>query len=135
MTLKKGVYTSKKPNSKDKINIKKAILRLNKLGKYNFSQGVFARNGKIIGIEGKGGTEQMLKNCRKSKTTDNGVLVKFPKKKQDLRIDLPAVGLKTFKQCKKAGIKGIVVKNKQNIFLDKKCITFKIEHKMFILSK
>ncbi len=136
LTLKKGVYTSKKPNSKDKVNIKKAIFRLNKLGKYNFSQGVIARNGKIIGIEGKGGTEQMLKNCRKSKTTGDGVLVKFPKKKQDLRIDLPAIGLKTFKQCKTAGIKGIVVKNKKNIFLDKKkCITFANRNKMFILSK
>ena len=58
------------------------------------------------------------------------------KKKQDLRIDLPTIGLETFKQCKLAGLRGIVVKNKQNVFLEKKkCINFANNNKMFILSK
>ena len=74
-----------------------------------------------------------LKNKRYK---NNGVLVKYPKKKQDLRIDLPTVGLRTLKQCKLAGLKGIVVKNKQNIFLEKnKCVKFANKNKMFILSK
>ena len=30
-----------------------------------------------------------------------GILIKLPKKKQDLRMDLPTVGLHTFKDCKK----------------------------------
>ena len=65
-----------------------------------------------------------------------GVLVKFPKKKQDLRVDLPTVGLKTLKQCKAAGLKGIVLKNKQNVFLDKsKSISFANKNKMFITVK
>ena len=35
----------------------------------------------------------MLKKIKKIKNINNGVLVKFPKKKQDLRVDLPTVGL------------------------------------------
>ena len=63
-------------------------------------------------------------------------MVKFPKPKQDIRIDLPTIGLETFKQCKLAGLRGIVVKNKQNVFLEKKkCINFANKNKMFILSK
>ena len=62
----------------------------------------------------------MLKKIKKIKNINNGVLVKFPKKKQDLRVDLPTVGLNTLKQCKAAGLKGIVLKHKKNIFLDKK---------------
>ena len=51
-------------------------------------------------------------------------MIKLPKKKQDLRVDLPTVGLDTLKDCKRAGIKGIVLKSKQNVFLDKgKCIS------------
>ena len=65
-----------------------------------------------------------------------GVLIKYPKKKQDLRVDLPTIGLDTLKDCKKAGIRGIVLKNKQNIFLEKnKCINFANKNKMFILVK
>ena len=56
--------------------------------------------------------------------------------KQDLRIDLPTIGLETLKQSKTAGLKGIVVKNKQHIFLDKaKCINFANKNKIFITVK
>ena len=55
------------------------------------------------------------------------------KKKQDLRVDLPTIGLKTIKQSKTAGLKGIVIKSKQHVFLDKKsCIQFANKNKMFI---
>ena len=63
-----------------------------------------------------------------------GVLVKLPKKKQDLRIDLPTVGLSTLKQCKSAGLKGLVFKSNQNVFLDKiNSIKYANKNKMFIL--
>ena len=73
---------------------------------------------------------------KKIKNKGSGVLVKFPKKKQDLRIDLPTIGLDTFKQCKKSGLKGVVLKHRKNIFLDKKiCIQYVNKNKMFILVK
>ena len=136
LTLKKGIYTKIKPNIIDKADINKAISILNNLNNYSFSQGTVVRNKKMIAIEGSGGTQKLLKNLKNKKFKNNGVLVKFPKKKQDLRIDLPTIGLKTLKQCKSAGLKGIVLKSKQNIFLEKqKCINYANKNKMFILSK
>jgi len=94
------------------------------------------RNNKVVAIEGKDGTEKMLMQCKNGKQKRKGVLVKFPKKKQDLRVDLPTVGLKTLVQCKAAGLKGIVLKAKQNVFLErKKCISFANKNKMFVISK
>tara|TARA_B100000945_G_scaffold115759_1_gene91955 strand:+ start:651 stop:1445 length:795 start_codon:yes stop_codon:yes gene_type:complete len=136
LTLKKGNYSKIKPNMEDKADINKAIKILNKLGKYTFSQGAVVRNKKVIAIEGKGGTQIMLKKCKNKKIRNKGVLVKLPKKKQDLRIDLPTVGLKTLIQSKSAGLKGIVLKSKQNVFLNrKKCISFANKNKMFIVVK
>jgi len=136
LTLKKGSYTKTKPNREDEVDIKKATTTLNRLGKYNFSQGVVARNRKVVAIEGKGGTEKMLRKCKSKKFKNRGVLVKFPKKKQDLRIDLPTAGLKTLAQCKSAGLKGIVLKSRQNVFLEqKKCISFANKNKIFITVK
>ena len=78
----------------------------------------------------------MLEKSRSNKFRNHGVLVKFPKKKQDLRVDLPTIGLKTLKQCKIAGLKGILIKNKQHVFLDRiKCISFANRYKMFISVK
>ena len=131
LTLKKGNYSKIKPNNQDIINIKTAIKTLNNLGQYSYSQGVVVRNKKVVSIEGKGGTEKMLKNSKSKKFRNHGVLVKFPKKKQDLRVDLPTIGLKTLKQSKTAGLKGIVIKSKQNVFLDKnKCINFANKNKI-----
>ena len=136
LTLKRGNYSKIKPNKQDKLDIKKAIKTLNSLKQYNFSQGVVVRNNKVVSIESKGGTKRMLEKSRNKKFKNHGVMVKFPKKKQDLRIDLPTVGLKTMKQSKAAGLKGIVIKNKQHIFLDKnKCISFANKNRMFISVK
>jgi len=136
LALKKGIYSTIKPNNADKIDIQKAIMTLNKLGKYNFSQGTVVRNNKVISTQGRGGTGKMLNKCKSKKFKNNGVLVKFPKKKQDLRIDLPTVGLKTFKQCKTAGLKGIVLKSNYNVFLERnKCINFANKNNMFIIAK
>ena len=136
LSLKKGNYSKNKPNTHDQLDIKIAIKALNNLREYNFSQGVVVRNKKVITIEGKSGTKTMLEKSRSKKFRNHGVLVKLPKKKQDLRIDLPTIGLKTLKQSRAAGLKGIVIKNKQHVFLDKsKCINFANKNKMFITVK
>jgi len=77
----------------------------------------------------------MLQSIKKSKNSE-AILVKFPKKKQDLRIDLPTIGLDTLKDCRKAGVKGIILKSKQNIFMDKiKSINYANKNKIFITVK
>ena len=136
LSLKKGTHTKLKPTNKDKKDIKKAISFLSKINSHNFSQGVVVRNDKVLIVEGIRGTQQMLNETKKQQQFLSGVLVKLPKKKQDLRIDLPTVGYKTLTQCKLSGIKGIVLKSKQNIFLEKKkCINFANKYKMFITVK
>tara|TARA_B100000767_G_scaffold19474_1_gene17793 strand:- start:414 stop:1205 length:792 start_codon:yes stop_codon:yes gene_type:complete len=132
LSLKKGIYTKVKPNLKDKKDIKKGIDYLNKINAYNYTQGLVVRNGSIIIIENNSGTKKMIQSII-SKFKNTGILIKLPKKKQDLRIDLPTIGLDTLKDCKKAGLKGIVMKNKQNIFLDKEaCVKFANINKIFI---
>ena len=133
LSLKKGIYTKTKPNHEDDKDIKKGVSTLSKLNNYSFSQGVIVKKNKVIAVEGNGGTQKMLQKIKNTENKLKGVLVKFPKKKQDLRIDLPTIGLKTLIQCKKAGLKGIALKNKQNVCLDKKqLITFANKNKMFI---
>ena len=135
LTLSKGNYAKLKPSKFETLDIKKGINYLNKLNAHNHTQGIVLRNSKVIAKETSNGTKKMLQTIKKLKIS-GGMLVKFPKKKQDLRADLPTVGLETLKDCKKAGIKGIVLKSKENIILDKnKCISFANNNKMFITVK
>ena len=135
LNLSKGNYSKYKPDKNDKIDIKKALKSLSETNQHNHIQGAISRNNLII-LEKKGGTQKMFQRIKKIKNIKKGVLVKFPKKKQDIRVDLPTIGLKTLKKCKAAGLKGIVLKHKQNIFLDKKkLINFANKNKMFIFVK
>ena len=136
ISLTRGNYTSIKPNSSDKKDIRCGEKALKKSGNFSFVQGAICRNNKILALEGSGGTQKMIKKIKKITKSPSGILIKFPKKKQDLRVDLPTIGLETLKQCKKAGLKGIVLKHKMNIFLKKRqSVKYANKNKMFILIK
>ena len=132
LTLSKGNFTNIKPQKIDLINIRKGIKSLKSLSAHNHVQGLIIRNNFVIAKETSKGTKKMILSIKKSKKI-KAILIKLPKKKQDIRVDLPTVGLDTLKDCKKVNIGGIVLKANQNIFLDKvKCINFANKNKIFI---
>ena len=135
LTLGKGCYTKSKPSITDKNTIKKGIQILNKSNSFNHVQALVINNHKIVSFEKRKGTKDMLKKIKNNKLK-NKLLLKMPKSKQDLRVDLPTIGLDTLKDCKKANIKGIVVKAGQNIFLDKQeGLKFANKNNIFVLAK
>ena len=130
LNLNSGNYTKLKPNMSDNNSIKNGITYFNKLNGLDHIQAVIVKENTILAIEDQQGTKKMLSKLKKK---SGGILIKLPKKKQDLRLDLPTIGLQTLKDCKKYGIKGIILKSKKNIFLDKnKCISFADKNKIFI---
>jgi hypothetical protein len=130
LAVKTGNYTKLKPNLNDMNSIKKGIIYFNKLNNLDHVQAVIVKDNNILAIEDSQGTKKMLSKLKKK---SEGILIKLPKKKQDLRMDLPTIGLHTLKDCKKYGLKGIVLKSKKNIFLDKdKCLSFANKNRIFI---
>ena len=130
LAVKVGTYTKLKPSIEDVKSIKKGIKYFDGLNGLDHIQAIIVKDSKILAVEGRQGTKVMLSKIKKK---TGGILIKLPKKKQDLRMDLPTIGLKTLKDCKKYGLKGIVLKSKKNIFLDKnKCVSFANRNKIFI---
>ena len=130
LALKSGNYTKLKPNKNDSNSIKKGIAYFKKLNNLDHVQAVIVKDNTILATEDRQGTKKMLSRLMKK---SNGILIKLPKKKQDLRMDLPTIGLQTLKDCKKYGLKGIILKSKKNIFLDKtRCISFANKNNIFI---
>ena len=130
LTIKSGNYTKLKPNMSESNSIKKGITYFNKLNRLDHIQAVIVKDNAILATEDQQGTKKMLSKLNEK---SEGILIKLPKKEQDLRMDLPTIGLQTLKDCKKYGLKGLVLKSKKNIFLDKaKCINFANKNKIFI---
>jgi len=130
LSLKKGNYTKTKPSKIDNNSIKKAKNYFNKINNLDHIQALIIKDEKIIAREGRQGTKKMLSKLKKN---SKSILLKLPKNKQDLRMDLPTVGMQTLKDIKKYGLKGLVLKSKRNIFLDKEeVINFANKNKIFI---
>jgi len=130
LSLKRGNYSTTKPTKSDIRSIQKAINYFNEINSLDHVQALVVKDKQIIAKEGIQGTKKMLSKLRKN---SKGILIKLPKKKQDLRIDLPTVGLQTLKDIKRYVCKGLVLKSKRNIFLDKdKVISFANKNRIFI---
>ena len=130
LTSKKGNLTKLKPSQSDNKSIAKGIKYLSKSNSLDHIQALVVKDSNVLAKEGNQGTKKMLFRLKKN---SGGILIKIPKKRQDLRMDLPTIGIQTLKDCKKYGLKGIVLQSKKNIFLDKiKCIQFANKNKIFI---
>ena len=139
LLLRRGNYTKMKPDFLSKKDMLKGKSIITDLSRRGIGQGVVIRNSHVVTIEDSDGTDAMLKRASilfkrfSYRNKRQGILLKFPKRNQDLRVDLPTVGIKTIKKCMKIGLKGIVVKANQNIFLDRsKCINLANKNRMFI---
>ena len=130
LSLKKGNYTKHKPNKNDNYSIKKAKIYFNQINSLDHIQALVVKDEKIIARESRQGTKKMFSKLKKN---SKGILIKLPKNNQDLRMDLPTIGLQTLKDIKKYGLKGLVLKSKKNIFLDREeVINFANKNKIFI---
>ncbi len=92
-------------------------------GEFDVGQGVVVDRGRILAVEAVEGTDRMLSRCgdlRSEKgTTRSGVLVKLPKPDQDLRVDMPTIGIKTIQGIAAAGLAGIAVERGHTLIVDK----------------
>ena len=133
LACKKGDYTRIKPSLSDIKSINQGIKYLAKTNGLDHVQALIVKDDKIIAKEDNKGTKKMMSKLKKN---SDGILIKYPKQKQDLRMDLPTIGIQTIRDCKKYGLKGIVLKSKKNIFLDRsKSINFANKNKIFISIK
>jgi DUF1009 family protein len=139
LLFKDRSINSIKIKNSDKSSIVKGVSIIKSLSRFDIGQSVIINNGYVLAIEGPEGTDETIKRSLtlsiKYKLKDKSILVKFPKVNQDLRVDLPTIGMDTVKNCIKANIKGIVVKRSQNIILDKdKIINLTKKNNFFIIS-
>lgn len=133
--LGKGVFTKISPK-KDMIrDIKKGQKILDQISEFDIGQSIILQKGNVVGIEGVQGTDILIKNSKSYLEKDtNAILIKSIKQKQDLRVDLPTIGIKTLQNCKRSNIYGIAFSASNTIFLDvKKIISYCNKHKIFLI--
>jgi len=84
----------------------------------DIGQTVAVKNKAIVAVEALEGTDNLIR--RAGRIARGGVvIVKVSKPKQDLRFDIPVVGLNTVKNLIKAGVVCLAIEGGKTLFIDK----------------
>lgn len=125
LTMKAGFLTGK-ANEAHKADIDLAIDVALAMGDLDVGQAVVVSQGQVLAVEAAEGTDKMLERVltlpealRGNEKARAGVLVKLPRRHQDLRIDMPTIGKETLVKASKAGLAGIVFKENSILIDDK----------------
>ncbi len=119
-----GSFSAHTPMDHDRADIKKAAAVISALGAFDIGQAAVVASGHVLAVEAAEGTDAMLARCA-TFTDDlrggekaNGVLVKRPKPAQELRVDLPTIGIETVRRAHAAKLSGIAVEAGRALVMD-----------------
>lgn len=115
-----GVLGKINPTEHDFKDIEKGKDVIVTLGRFDIGQAVIVRDQYVLGIEAAEGTEGLIRRCSEFKWDyAAGTLIKQSKPGQDLRADMPTIGIDTVKQAHEAGLKGIAIEAGRSQIVDR----------------
>lgn len=91
-----GCHTKRKPSKSEKVDIDFGWTMAKELGRLDIGQCVVVRRKTVLALEAVDGTDETIRRGGKI-AKENAVIVKVSKPKQDLRFDVPSVGLETIR--------------------------------------
>jgi DUF1009 family protein len=113
-----GILTRKGPKKDEWKDIKYGFRIAKDVGRLDIGQTVVVKGQAIMAVEAIEGTDEAI--LRGGKLAGGGaVVVKVIRPDQDMRLDVPVVGLRTLGCIIKAGIRVLAVEAQSSIFLDK----------------
>lgn len=133
LRMSAGLLTKAAPRPEDLEDIAKGAALVAALGPFDVAQGVVVRRGFVLAVEAAEGTDAMLDRCAAlpddlkgfepgQETTKLGVLVKTPKPGQELRVDLPTIGVRTIEKAAAAGLAGVAVVQDRALIVDRDAV-------------
>jgi len=119
MVAREGAYGTVEPSDTDRTDIATAFSAAKDLGRRDLGQAAIARDGQVLGLETKAGTDDLLARVASLEIDGRGgVLVKALKPGQERRVDLPAIGPDTVDRAAAAGLAGIALEAGNALVLD-----------------
>ncbi|HTQ12406.1 MAG TPA: UDP-2,3-diacylglucosamine diphosphatase LpxI [Rhizomicrobium sp.] len=111
-----GVYGRHKPDEQANEDLQQAFRIVRRMGELDIGQAAVVCEGLTLAVEAAEGTDAMLerlgqlpRHVRGTATARRGVMVKAPKPRQERRVDLPVIGVRTVELCAEAGLAGVAV--------------------------
>jgi DUF1009 family protein len=115
-----GVLTKRIPSAAHWEDIRYGFRIAKEIGRLGIGQTVVVKNRVVVAVEAVEGTDDTIQ--RGGRLAKSGyVVVKVSKPEQDLRFDVPAVGIETIQNIHDAGGAVLAVEAGKTIFLENRC--------------
>ncbi|MGD8719204.1 MAG: UDP-2,3-diacylglucosamine diphosphatase LpxI [Candidatus Zixiibacteriota bacterium] len=111
-------YTKRKPTKKEREDIAFGLEKARGLAALSIGQTVVVRNRAVYAAEALEGTDEAIKRGAKLAGGKGGVVVKAMKPGQDLRFDIPTVGLATLRLVISGGLKVLALEAGTSFLID-----------------
>jgi DUF1009 family protein len=129
MTLPLGLLGKHSPAAEHRPDIERALEVAKAIGQLDVGQGAVVCNGLVLAVEAQEGTDSMLRRVadlpvalRGQPGAFKGVIAKAPKPIQELRVDLPTIGVATIRGAAKAGLAGVVGEAGRLLIVDREAV-------------
>lgn len=113
-----GVLTRHKPSKDDMKDIEFGWAIARAIGRLDIGQTVVVKNKAVMAVEAIEGTDEAIQRGG-TLAQKNAVVIKISKPRQDMRFDVPAVGIDTLRSMKKAGANVLALEAAKCIIVDK----------------
>jgi len=124
-----GLQVGPDPSPEAMEDAQEALRIASAIGGLDIGQAVVVAGRVTLAVEAQEGTQNLLKriptlpaNIRGSLAQRKGVLAKLPKPIQDLRLDMPTIGVSTVEDASAAGLCGIVGRKDHLLIVDKPAV-------------
>ncbi len=114
----KEVFTEREPSEEELQDIEFGAKIALEMGRIDIGQTVVVKKGAVMSVEAIEGTDEaILRGC--SLGNRDTVVVKVAKPQQDMRFDVPAIGLDTIKICVDGGAKVLAIESGKTFFFQR----------------
>lgn len=131
-----GILTKVKPSRGQWEDIRYGLAYAREIAKLEIGQTIVIKKGVVLAAEAIEGTDATISRAKDFTGGRGAVVCKVEKPLQDLRFDIPAVGLETLKVMKQTGCDVLAVEEKKTILVDyADMISFANENDIAIVSQ
>jgi len=117
----KGTLTAKEPDQQILEDIDFGFKLAKAIGALDIGQTVAVKDKAIVAVEAFEGTDNLILRAGKLVRSSGITVIKVAKPNQDMRFDVPVIGLNTVKRLIKAGAKCLAIEADKTLFIDRSC--------------
>lgn len=118
LAAKAGALGALRPDATQEKALERGRALIAALAPFDVAQATVCEGDRALAVEGADGTDAMLARVAGGTKRLGAVLVKLPKPGQELRVDMPVIGLETVRRAADAGLAGIAVAAGRTLVMD-----------------